>query len=132
MFKWKRTLKQTTMIALFSALTFSTTITHASENKVYQTGKISYYSYECKNKFTASGERFNPDALTAAHRKLPFGTMIKVTNLNNGESVSVKITDRGPYSGNRILDLSVGAAKKIHMVSNGIVNASIEVMNKDS
>jgi rare lipoprotein A len=73
---------------------------------------------------TATGERFNPKALTAAHRTLPFGSTVHVTNLNNGKTVIVRINDRGPYVGGRIIDLSEAAAKAIHM--EGLAHVALE------
>lgn len=76
-------------------------------------GKASHYAHRFHNRKTASGERFNMFENTAAHRKLPFGTIIKVTNLANGQTTLVKINDRGPHVSKRVLDLSYGAAKEI-------------------
>jgi rare lipoprotein A len=81
------------------------------------TGLASYYK---SGKLTANGERYNPSGLTAAHRKLPFGTMLKVTNLRNGKSVIVRVNDRGPFVKKRVLDLSYGAAQVIGLHRTGI------------
>lgn len=78
---------------------------------------------------TASGETFNTYALTAAHPYLPFGTRVRVTNLRNGRSVVVRINDRGPYVGGRVIDLSYAAAQAIGMVSAGEAPVSIRVVN---
>ena len=72
---------------------------------------------------------FNQNALTAAHRTLPFGTKLRVTCTATGRSTIVKVNDRGPYHGNRILDLSVGAAKAIGMIEKGVTNVKYEVLN---
>ena len=78
---------------------------------------------------TASGERFNENAFTAAHLKLPFGTRVRVTNKKNGRSVEVRINDRGPYGGHgHIIDLSKAAARSIGMISDGIVPVRLEVL----
>ena len=90
------------------------------------TGRASYYGERFRGRRTASGERFDPDALTAAHRTLPFGTRIRVTNERNGRSVVVRVTDRGPFHGSRILDLSKGAARRIGMVQSGTARVRIE------
>ena len=82
-------------------------------------GRASYYGPKFHGRMTASGEAFNMYELTAAHRTLPFGTILKVTNLANGKSVTVKVNDRGPFKKNRVLDLSYAAAKKIGMVQSG-------------
>lgn len=84
-----------------------------------QCGHASWYAL---SSMTASGERMNPAALTAAHRSLPFGTMLKVTNQKNGKSVVVRINDRGPFIKGRVIDLSKAAAKKLGFVSSGVTN----------
>jgi len=84
------------------------------------------FGYDPGKKTTASGAPFIPSGLTAAHKTLPFGTKLRVTNPNNGKSVIVTVNDRGPFSGNRVLDLSYGAAKAIDMVRSGEINAKIE------
>jgi rare lipoprotein A len=84
------------------------------------------FGYDPGKKTTASGAPFIPSGLTAAHKTLPFGTKLRVTNPNNGKSVIVTVNDRGPFSGNRVLDLSYGAAKSIGMVGSGTINAKIE------
>ena len=85
-----------------------------------------YYGNEFAGHRTASGERFNPGAMTAAHRTLPFGTRVRVTNSHNGRSVIVRINDRGPFVKGRSIDLSSGAARAIGMGSTG--NVRIEVL----
>ena len=91
-----------------------------------QTGKASWYEMGTK---TASGERFRPNGLTAAHRTLPFGTKVRVKNLRNGKSVVVRINDRGPFIRSRIIDVSKGAARKIGLVRAGVTRVSIKVVN---
>jgi rare lipoprotein A len=81
-----------------------------------QCGKASWYALHSR---TASGERMNPSAMTAAHRSLPFGTKVRVTNNRNGKSVVVRINDRGPFIRGRIIDLSKAAAQRIGMVRSG-------------
>ncbi len=93
-----------------------------------EVGYASYYSREFKGRKTASGETFDPMKLTAAHRTLPFGTLVRVTNLENKRSVVVKINDRGPFVKGRIIDLSYKAALKIGMVSRGIAKVKLEVI----
>jgi rare lipoprotein A len=85
-----------------------------------------YYGKEFAGHRTASGERFNPGAMTAAHRTLPFGTRVRVTNSHSGRSVIVRINDRGPFVKGRSIDLSSGAARAIGMGSTG--NVRIEVL----
>ena len=91
-----------------------------------QTGKASWYGPGFHGKKTASGERFNQQALTAAHRSLPLGTRARVTNLKNGKVVLVKINDRGPYHGGRVIDLSRAAAR--HLALGGLSRVRIEAM----
>ena len=79
-------------------------------------GRASWYALTSK---TASGERMNPSAMTAAHRSLPFGTKLKVTNTNNGKAVVVRINDRGPFIRGRVLDLSKAAARQLGFVDSG-------------
>ena len=86
----------------------------------------SFYGNELAGNRTASGERFSPNALTAAHRRLPFGTRLRVTNLANGKSVTVRITDRGPFVRGRIVDVSLGAARVLGFVAHGTARVRIE------
>jgi rare lipoprotein A len=95
-------------------------------------GISSYYGYKFHGKLTASGEKFDMHQLTAAHKTLPFNTLIRVTNLDNGKSVIVKINDRGPFVKNRILDLSYGAAQKIDMINSGTARVRIEIIKDAS
>lgn len=90
-------------------------------------GKASYY---WQGQQTASGARFNPSAMTAAHRTLPFGTRVLVTNRANGKTVVVTINDRGPFIGGRIIDLSRGAAQAISMTGMGVAPVSISVLGR--
>jgi rare lipoprotein A len=87
-----------------------------------QIGSASWYALTSK---TASGERMNPNALTAAHRSLPFGTKVLVENLNNGRSVVVRINDRGPFVGGRIIDVSKAAAAQIGMIHSGTAKVRV-------
>jgi len=89
-------------------------------------GHASFYGSEFAGRRTASGERFDPNALTAAHRTLPLGTKVRVTNLHNGRSVLVTITDRGPFIRNREIDLSAGAARELKMVNRGVAQVLIQ------
>lgn len=99
----------------------------ARESGWSEEGMISYYAEKFQGRKTASGKRFDKNAFTAAHRSLPFGTKVTVTNLANGKSVMVEINDRGPYAEDRILDLSPAAARKIGLLGRGTVKARIEV-----
>jgi len=93
-----------------------------------QLGKASYYGGRWIGRLTANGEHYRRDDCTAAHKKLPFNTMVRVTNLKNGKSVIVRINNRGPYARGRILDLSMVAARKIEMIGDGIVPVRAEVL----
>src|SRR5688572_28391608 len=92
-----------------------------------QRGIVSLYGHAFAGRKTASGETFDPEALTMAHRTLPFGTRVRVTNLENRRSVDVVVNDRGPFVRDRIGDLSVAAARRIGMLNDGVVEATIEV-----
>ena len=92
-------------------------------------GQASWYGAKHHGKKTASGERFNQHALTAAHRTLAFGTRVKVTNIRNNKSVTVRVNDRGPYSKGRIIDLSRAAANKIDMLNSGVAPVRLQVLH---
>jgi rare lipoprotein A len=94
-----------------------------------QTGKASFYADKFEGSPTASGEKYKHSKLTAAHKTLPFGTKVKVTNLDNNESVEVVINDRGPYVDSRIIDLSKSAAEKLGFVNKGLAEVKIEVID---
>ena len=89
-------------------------------------GKASYYGARHHGRKTASGERFDQHALTAAHRSLPFGSRVRVTNLHNDKSVVVRINDRGPYARGRIIDLSKKAAEQLDMLRAGVVPVRVQ------
>lgn len=93
-----------------------------------QTGKASWYGKQFHNKRTASGKRFNTYTMMAAHRTLPFGTLVKVTNLTNGKTCIVEIADRGPFIHNRIIDLSYAAAHELEFTSKGVAEVQLEVI----
>lgn len=93
-------------------------------------GRASWYGYRFHGRRTANGERFNATEYTAAHRNLPFGTKVRVTNLRNGRSVVVRINDRGPYVGGRIIDLSKAAARAIGMLYSGTAPVRMEVIGR--
>ncbi|HEX4451180.1 MAG TPA: septal ring lytic transglycosylase RlpA family protein [Kofleriaceae bacterium] len=102
-----------------------TTTTTTEHGVTTQRGLASWYG---ESQMTASGERFDRHALTAAHRTFRFGTRVRVTNQRNGRSVIVRINDRGPYSHNRIIDLSEAAARELHMVDAGVVPVTLQVI----
>ncbi|WP_232509877.1 septal ring lytic transglycosylase RlpA family protein [cyanobacterium endosymbiont of Epithemia turgida] len=93
-------------------------------------GMASWYGPGFHGRLTANGERYNQNGLTAAHKNLPFGTRVRVTNLNNGRSITVRINDRGPYAHGRIIDLSRGAARVIGLMGSGIAPVQIEILGR--
>ncbi len=99
---------------------------HGADAAFRQVGMASWYGPGFHGRKTASGERFDQNDLTAAHRKLPLGTEITVTNLENGSSIVVEVNDRGPYAKGRVLDLSKAAARKLGMVESGVAKVRIE------
>ncbi len=99
-----------------------------STNNAYQIGRASYYGKKFHGRKTANGETFNMYKLTAAHRVLPLGTIVKVTHLDNGRWVVVKVNDRGPFIEGRILDLSFAAALELEMVEAGTAQVMIEIV----
>jgi rare lipoprotein A len=131
-------------LALAGALLFSSCATQANQKKEtsavqestwkvksVQKGKASWYGIRCNGgTHTASGETLRNNAATAAHKTLPMGTKVRVTNLNNGKSEIVKITDRGPYIKGRVIDVTEGVAKRIGFFKNGITKVKVEVVEK--
>jgi peptidoglycan lytic transglycosylase len=99
-------------------------------NEAKKRGTLGMASYYWQPQALASGGRFNPNELTAAHKTLPFGTRVRVTHLGNGRSVEVKINDRGPYIAGRIIDLSRAAAGVIGMTAQGVARVAVEVLGK--
>ena len=95
-------------------------------------GMASFYGYDFAGKPTANGERYNPMGMTAASRSLPFGTIVRVTNRNTGRSVIVRINDRGPFVGGRVIDLSQGAAGAIGMIASGVAPVDIQIVGSGS
>ena len=117
------------LLALALGIFLSLPAVQAWADSTAPTAKVvhaSYYGHEFAWRLTASGERYNPDKLSAAHRTLPLGTRLKVTNLHNGRSVMVTVNDRGPYVKPRELDLSLGAARKLGMIRRGVARVRIE------
>lgn len=91
-------------------------------------GKASYYADRYHGRSTASGEPYDKNALTAAHKTLPFGTVVRVTRKDNRKSVVVKINDRGPFTAGRVIDLSRYAAEQIDMIERGVVDVELEIL----
>ena len=94
-----------------------------------QTGIASYYGARHQGKRTASGERFDKNSLTAAHRQLPFGTRVRVTNLKNNQSCVVRINDRGPHTRGRLIDLSHEAAEQLGMIRSGTARVRVQALD---
>lgn len=117
-------------LTLMLIVTLFAPTTYATDLQVFQAGKASWYGTYHHGRKTASGERFNMHGLSAAHRTLPLGSMIAVTNKTTGKTIQVKVNDRGPYHGNRVLDLSMGAAKELGMMSSGVGNVEITVLSR--
>jgi rare lipoprotein A len=121
----------TTMRLLLIAITSLLLSACASQGQVdphgyHAEGQASYYGARHHGNKTASGERFDQNALTAAHRSLPFGSRVQVTNLRNDKTVVVRINDRGPYAKKRIIDLSQKAAEQLDMLRDGVVPVRVE------
>jgi rare lipoprotein A len=91
-------------------------------------GKVAWYGRKFAGRKTASGERYNPGALTMAHKSLPFGTKVRVTNAKNQRSVVVRVNDRGPTGGERVGDVSAAAAQRLGMLRSGVIDAKLEVV----
>jgi rare lipoprotein A len=98
------------------------------QSEPYQIGNSSYYAHKFHGRPTASGEIFDMNGLSAAHRELPLGTIIRVTHLGNGKSITLKVNDRGPFIEGRILDLSLGAARELEMIEEGVAKVMIEIV----
>lgn len=101
-----------------------------AKNAQVEIGNASYYANSMNGRRTASGEIYNTKKYTAAHRSLPFGTMIRVTMLQNGKSVIVKVNDRGSYVKGRVIDLSLASAQKLGLIRAGIAKVKIEKLEK--
>jgi rare lipoprotein A len=113
------------ILAAFSIALVACPLAATSAGAYSQTGIASYYSM---GKRTANGERYHPDGISAAHRSLPFGTRVRVTHLNSGRSIVVRINDRGPFIRGRIIDLSRGAAGALGIRGSGLARVRIEVI----
>jgi rare lipoprotein A len=100
----------------------------AAQTAAVEQGKLAWYGRKFAGRRTASGEAYNPDALTMAHKTLPFGTKVKVTNLANKKSVVLRVNDRGPTQADRVGDVSLAAAKRLGMVRGGVIDAELAVV----
>ncbi len=104
-----------------------TRVVTAINDRYGSVGLASWYGEQWRGRKTANGEIFDPDKLTAAHRVLPFGTVVEVTNLKNKRKIKVRINDRGPFVRGRMIDLSRGAARRLGMLKDGLVKVRIRV-----
>lgn len=130
-------LKRNTMRKIIPLMAFVITmvgfdVAYAKYRPQSQVGMASYYGKRFHGRKTANGERFDMNKLTAAHRSYPFGTVLRVTNLRNNKQVKVRVNDRGPYVGRRVIDLSKRAAKELGFVSRGVTKVKIEVVGKNA
>jgi rare lipoprotein A len=112
---------------VLTVFTFFGLLSQVEAGTAAQTGMASYY---WQGRLTANGERYNPNGITAAHKTLPFGTLVKVTMLNTGRSIVVRINDRGPFVRGRIIDLSRGAATQLGYLNSGVTRVSIQVVGR--
>ncbi len=94
-------------------------------------GVASYYAAKFEGRTTYFGETFDNGEMTAAHPSLPYNTLIEVTNLSNNKKVTVRVTDRGPFSGRRVIDLSKSAARRIGMIASGLARVAVKVIGQD-
>ena len=118
----------TVLVMLIMSFSMIAATKKTVSSKVYQTGTAFFYGGIWHGKKTANGEIFNTYSLTAAHKTLPFNTRVRVTNLNNGKSVIVRINNRGPYIKGRIIDLSTAAFTAIESKNKGIARVKLEIV----
>lgn len=117
--------------ALAALALISTSAFAGSGAGLKQQGVASYYSDRFHGRKTASGDRYDKSAMTGAHRSLPLGSKVRVTNLGNGKSVVIEINDRGPWAGKRLLDMSRRAAQDLGMISSGVAKVQLEMVDED-
>jgi rare lipoprotein A len=132
--QWK-TLKPALLLMVVAALAVSGCGGGSGEPSTepgsVQEGEASYYAHKYHGRTTANGETYDENKMTAAHKTLPFGTTVRVTNLANGKKVVVRINDRGPFVKGRIIDLSFKAAGELDYISRGVVKVRVEVLKVD-
>ena len=110
------------------SVAFCTLVAGCASSGSKTDGIASYYADKYQGRKTANGEIFDVGKMTAAHKTLPFGTRVRVTNLVNGKSVVVRVNDRGPFVAGRVIDLSPAAARKLDMIRAGIVRVKLEIL----
>lgn len=118
-------------ILFFGLFLTSYTKRNAPSTRTIEEGKASYYGFKFVGRKTASGEIFTDYLYTCAHKSLPFGTLLKVTNIENGEAVIVKVNDRGPFVKGRIVDLSIKAAKDLNLMQMGVAKVTVELVDQE-
>jgi len=132
--QWK-TLKPALLLMVVAALAVSGCGGGSGEPSTepgsIEEGEASYYAHKYHGRTTANGETYDENKMTAAHKTLPFGTTVRVTNLANGKKVVVRINDRGPFIKGRIIDLSYKAAGELDYISRGVVKVRVEVLKKN-
>ena len=132
--QWK-TLKPALLLMVFATLAVSGCGGGSGEPSTepgsVQEGEASYYAHKYHGRTTANGETYDENKMTAAHKTLPFGTTVRVTNLANGKKVVVRINDSGPFIKGRIIDLSYKAAGELDYISRGVVKVRVEVLKKN-
>lgn len=121
-------MSSTIKIAFFVCIVFFFGFKISNAQKIQTEGVASYYADKFVGRTTANGEIYEHTKLTAAHKKLPFGTKVKVTNLSNKKTIIVVINDRGPFVKDRIIDLSKSGAKKLDFINQGITKVKIEIL----
>ena len=126
----KRTSRRDKNLKEFAASEWNRAWRTLNSGKILLTleGIASYYAQDFHGKQTSNGEIFDMNALTAAHRTFPFGTKVRVTNLENNKTVVVRVNDRGPFKEGRMMDLSMGAAKEIDLIRTGTARVRLEVL----
>jgi len=122
--------KRSLVKRMFSRTPETSQQTYTSSGNVFQRGVASWYGRDWHGRKTANGERYNMDSMTAAHKTLPFGTMVKVKNETNGRECVVRINNRGPFTKGRVIDLSRAAASQLGMMGRGVCKVSMEVMGR--
>jgi len=120
------------LVALAVVVTACAASGRSADRDVYQHGEASYYADKFDGRPTASGEPYDPTALTAAHRRLPFGTRVRVrrTDVPDAPSVVVRINDRGPFAHGRVIDLSKAAAQSLNMIGDGVAAVQLEIVER--
>ncbi|MDD5549634.1 MAG: septal ring lytic transglycosylase RlpA family protein [Sulfurovaceae bacterium] len=119
---------QLIIISIFTATIYAKPSDN-NETKKCITGQCSWYGPKFNGKKTASGEKFDSSKFTAAHKTLPFGTKLKITDKNSGKSTIVVVNDRGPFTKSRVLDISSSAAQELGVIDKGIFTAEIEILD---